>query len=184
MCTVVNDAVTVSAATADEAPLVAQLLQLYLHELSEWKPQPIGPDGNFCYPWLALYWKSPRRYPYLFRSAGGIAGFALVREKEDDETADWAIQLAEFFILHSARRRGVGFAAARHVINQHPGLFEISYDRRNLAAGNFWRRIHAGYETPGAMPVGEQGERYLLNVRPLPPIAPVLPKSNPDSSAP
>lgn len=161
-----NSPVSISLATVGEAPLVASLLQLCLHDLSAWHPRPIRPDGSFAYPWLALYWESPRRYPYLLRSAGDIAGFALVRAKEDDETTDWDFALAEFFVLPRERRDGVGLAAAGYVLNQHPGHFEISYDRRNVAAKNFWRRVNAGFETTGPLPTGEHGERYLLNVGP------------------
>ena len=161
-----NSSVSISLAKVGEAPLVARLLQLCLHDLSAWHPRPIRPDGSFAYPWFALYWESPRRYPYLLRSAGGIAGFALVRAKEDDETADWDFALAEFFVLPKERRHGVGLAAAGQVLNQHRGLFEISYDRRNLAAKRFWPRVSSLYGTPGPMPVGEHGERYLLHVGP------------------
>jgi predicted acetyltransferase len=161
----VSESLSVSPAKADEAQLVARLLQLCLHDLSEWKSQPIGPDGHFIYPWLALYWTSPRRHPYLFRTASGIKGFALVRQKENDEAFDWDFSLAEFFVLRGERQKGLGLAAAKNVINQHPGYVEIAYDRRNLAAKKFWHRVSAGYETHGPMPVGEHGERYLLNVR-------------------
>lgn len=161
-----NSPVSISLATVGEAPLVASLLQLCLHDLSAWHPRPIRPDGSFAYPWFALYWESSRRYPYLLRSAGDIAGFALVRAKEADETADWDFAVAEFFVLPRERRHGVGLAGAGHVLNQHPGLFEVSYDRRNVAAKNFWRRVSAEYGDPGPMPMGEHGERYLLHAGP------------------
>ena len=161
-----NSLVSISLATVGEAPLVASLLQLCLHDLSAWHTRPIRPDSSYAYPWFALYWESPRRYPYLLRSAGEIAGFALVRAKDDDETTDWDFALAEFFVLPKERRRGVGLAAAGYVLNQHSGHFEISYDRRNLAAKNFWHQVSAGYEDPGPMPMGEHGERYLLHAGP------------------
>jgi predicted acetyltransferase len=66
-------------ATLSEAPLLANLLELYLHDLSVAFPAiQLGADGRFGYPWLPLYWSEPeRRFPFLIREAGRVAGFAL-----------------------------------------------------------------------------------------------------------
>ncbi|MGH7955719.1 MAG: hypothetical protein ACREH8_01750 [Opitutaceae bacterium] len=79
-----ENALSIAPASRAEAPLVGRLLQLCLHEISEWMPPETGPGSVFAYPWLPLYWTSPHRHPYLFRSGDEIIGFALVRSKEDD----------------------------------------------------------------------------------------------------
>jgi predicted acetyltransferase len=65
---------TVTSAQHDEKPTVANLIQLYLYDMTESIPFPVGPDGRFEYEFLDRFWQ----FPYLFRSSEEIAGFALV----------------------------------------------------------------------------------------------------------
>ena len=59
------------------------------------------------YPYLPLYWTDPARYPYFMECGGRVAGFALVRGL----APSGGCGLAEFCVLASFRRRGVGAAA-------------------------------------------------------------------------
>ncbi len=76
--------VTVVAASAAERPVLERLLQLYLHDFSEYAAldSPFGEvdeDGLFAYPpGLSGYWQEPDRLPLLIRADGRIAGFVLL----------------------------------------------------------------------------------------------------------
>ena len=71
--------VSLAVATPADAPLLANLLELYLHDLSEAFPIEVGADGRFGYEFLPLYWtEAGRRFPFLIRHGPHIAGFALV----------------------------------------------------------------------------------------------------------
>ena len=50
--------VTLEPATRSDAPLLANLLELYVHDLSEIFPVRIGEDGRFGYERLPLYGRS------------------------------------------------------------------------------------------------------------------------------
>jgi predicted acetyltransferase len=76
-----EDAVSVLPAALADKPVVARLLQLCLHDLSEWTSLQIGLDRSFEYPWLDLYRTSPRRHPCMIRQANVAVGFARVRKK-------------------------------------------------------------------------------------------------------
>ena len=130
--------VEVIRSTAEEMPIMANLLELYAHDFSEFHRIEPGPDGRFGYPDLPLYWSEPGRFPFLIKVGGKIAGFALVKRitqnPEDDETWD----MAEFFVLRGYRRHGVGLQAAHSLWRLFPGRWQVRVMRVNQAALRFW----------------------------------------------
>ena len=79
-----SEGVVVSRAAAEEAPIVANLMQLYIHDFSElWFDREVEgeleADGRYSnYPELETYWRDPGRQAWLFRIKGLPVGFALV----------------------------------------------------------------------------------------------------------
>jgi hypothetical protein len=51
-----SEAVRLQRATPDMAPVLGNLLELYVHDLSEVFPIELGPEGRFGYDKLPLYW--------------------------------------------------------------------------------------------------------------------------------
>ena len=74
--------IEVLAATPQEQPVLANLLELYVYDFSELLGLEIGEDGRYGYPHLSLYWSEPARYPFLVRVDGKLAGFVLVKKSE------------------------------------------------------------------------------------------------------
>ena len=71
--------VEVLPASAEQEPILANLLELYSHDFSEYMELELcGPDGRFGYEHLPLYWKEDGRHPFLIKVSGSLAGFALV----------------------------------------------------------------------------------------------------------
>jgi len=88
--------IEVIPATLEQKPILANLLELYGHDFSEFHDIDLGPDGRFGYKCLPLYWSEPGRHPFLVRVDGRLAGFAFVKrgsEVSGDETV-W--DMAEF----------------------------------------------------------------------------------------
>ena len=54
-------------AAAEQAPILANLLELYAHDFSEFRNLDIGENGRFGYRSLPLYWSEPDRHPFLIR---------------------------------------------------------------------------------------------------------------------
>src|SRR5262249_27583076 len=95
-------------AAPDQQPILANMLELYAHDFSEFHELELGVDGRFGYPYLPLYWSDPNRRPFLVRVGGKLAGLVLVKrgsELSGDETV-W--DMAEFFVVRRYRRRGIG----------------------------------------------------------------------------
>ena len=130
--------VSVDAARLDEKPIIARLLQLYHYDFTEFLDLHLGPDGEYAYRYLDLYWApepGDDRFPFLIRVDGELAGFALVRHVNDHYL------MAEFFVMRPFRRTGVGAIAATEVFKKFPGEWIVHQVPRNLPAQAFWRRI-------------------------------------------
>src|SRR5690606_29081261 len=87
-------------AIPDQKPVVANLIQLYLYDMTEFMPFPVSADGRFEYGFLDRFW----RYPYLIMSGEEIAGFAFVIDEcpLTDTSPCWF--MAEFFVLRAYRQ--------------------------------------------------------------------------------
>lgn len=121
------------------------LLELYIHDFSEFVSIDVSEDGRFGYPDLPLYWCEPRRIPFLARIEGKLAGFALVTRGPglcgDGEVWD----MAEFFVLRRYRHRGVGAEMAEKIWSLCPGRWQIRVRSNNLPARNFWESAIAKF---------------------------------------
>ena len=140
--------VEIAVAGLDERPLLANLLQFYMHDFSEyWAGEVIGEledDGRFeDYP-LDSYWNEPDRIPLLFRLHGRPVGFALLnRWGHIGEPVDR--NMSEFFVVRKHRGGGIGQAAAQAIFSRYPGAWEVAVARRNPRALPFWRRGITSY---------------------------------------
>jgi predicted acetyltransferase len=68
---------SISEAMPEERPVVRHLLQLYLHDFSEFDGDEVNAQGLYHYPWVEEYWHAPNA-AFLFKAAGNYAGFCLV----------------------------------------------------------------------------------------------------------
>src|SRR6266550_3926708 len=114
--------VTLEQAEQADSALLANLLELYLHDLSDVFPIELGLDGRFGYEKLPLYWSEPdRRFPFLIRHGTRVVGVVLITRgppaKEDPHVFD----IAEFFVIRGHRRYGVGRRAALLIWQHLPG---------------------------------------------------------------
>ena len=124
--------IQVLAAQASDAPRLANLLELYLHDFSEFVPSDIGEDGRFGYPYLAAYWQERERFPFLIRVDTKLAGFALVRQGSLLSGDPDVIDMTEFFVLRGWRRRGIGRTAAHTLFRRFPGRWEVRVLEANV----------------------------------------------------
>lgn len=120
--------------------ILARLLELEAHDLSEYvETLRANRHGLFGYAYLDHYWTEAGRFPYFIRSDGELAGLVLIRMTGE------RIEMAEFFVLRSHRRAGVGARAAALAFSRHSGEWEVLHAARNAPAAAFWSRvIHAG----------------------------------------
>jgi len=131
---------TVSRAESQDRKAVGNLLQLYLHDFSEFEGGGgVDEFGLFSYPQLETYWgEDPKRSVHVFRLDEALAGFAFVNDwSPSGQGVD--LGLAEFFVLRAYRRSGVGWEAASRLFETLPGQWEVAVRGQNVPAVNFWR---------------------------------------------
>jgi predicted acetyltransferase len=151
-------------ATPDQGSILANLLELYAHDFSEFHDLELGADGRFGYNSLPLYWRESNRNAFLVRLDGKWAGFVLVKggsEISGDETI-W--DMAEFFIVRGHRRRGIGTGIAHEVWRRLPGLWEVRVMESNHSAHQFWERAISTFvgEAIHSLPIEKGGKRWRV----------------------
>lgn len=141
-----SDCVRLQRATPDEDPLLRNLLELYIHDLSELFPVEVGPDGRFGYDKLARYWAEPdRRHAFLIRCSTRVVGFALATRGSPASDDPEDLDVAEFFVLRRYRRSGVGRRAAVLLWDGVPGRWVVRVSEANRAGVPFWREVVSSY---------------------------------------
>jgi predicted acetyltransferase len=156
--------VEVIAAAHEQEPILANLLELYLHDFSAFLDLDIGEDGRFGYASLPLYWSERGRYPFLIRMDGKLAGLALVKKGPAISGSDAVWDMAEFFVVRGCRGRGVGTLAAHQVWRRFPGQWEVRVMQRNTLARRFWAGAISTFVGEAIQPVRleKDGEAWDL----------------------
>ena len=151
----------VIAAGGEQQTTLANLLELYAHDFSEFHPLEIGVSGRFGYPSLPLYWSEPGRCPLLIKMGGNLAGFAFVKRGSEFSGSLAVWDMAEFFVLRGYRRRGIGTQAAHEVWRQFPGPWEIRVMQSNVSAHPFWECAISEFTGEAPHPVfAEKGGKH------------------------
>jgi predicted acetyltransferase len=132
--------VEIFPALPEQEPILANMLELYAHDFSEFIDLKLGADGRFGYKHLSQYWKEADRYPFLIMADGHFAGFVLVRKGSGISSDADVWDIAEFFIVRGSRRRGLGTKVAQEIWKRFPGKWEVRVIDRNQNAKDFWRR--------------------------------------------
>jgi|ERR1017187_941042 predicted acetyltransferase len=137
--------IEVVSASLEHQSIVANLLELYVHDFSEFHPVELGEDGRFGYPDLPLYWSESSRHPFLVTVDGKLAGFAFVR-KGSRVVADQNVwDMAEFFVLRGYRRSGTGTRVAHEVLRRFSGQWEVRVLQANVSARQFWQHAISAF---------------------------------------
>jgi predicted acetyltransferase len=161
-----REIITLQRATRDLGPLLRDLLNSYIHELSEIFPVERGPDGRFEYERLSVYWDEPEgRHAFVINRGDNVAGFALATRGSPatDDPDDYDV--AEFFVLPAYRRWGVGRHAAIALWNEMPGQWVVRVSEANRPGLRFWTEVIAAYTSgtfgDGARPDHPPGWRVF-----------------------
>ncbi len=132
--------IEVIPALPEQEPILANLLELYAHDFSEFIDLKLDADGCFGYEHLPLYWQEPHRYPFLIMVNGQWAGFVLMHRGSQISGDVNVWDVAEFFIIRGYRRRGIGRIVAHEVWRKFLGKWEVRVIKQNHKAKDFWAR--------------------------------------------
>jgi predicted acetyltransferase len=136
---------TVGQVGPESEPVLRNLFEHYLHDMSEWFQFDTQPDGSYSYDTSAI-WKKPAS-AYLVRVNAALAGFALIGSAEQWLGAAGAgvHDVHEFFVLRKYRRDGLGRELALRLWAERPGPWLVRAAEGNQPAVAFWRNTIAGY---------------------------------------
>jgi predicted acetyltransferase len=157
--------VTLEIATKNVSSLLSNLLELYVHDLSEIFPIKVGADGRFGYDKLPLYWSEPdTHFAYLIRLEAEVAGFALVTRGSPATDDPNDLDMSEFFVLRSYRRSGVGRRAAFLVWDRLPGRWVVRVSEMNHAGLVFWKGAIREYTQGAWHETKHPGKSHMFRV--------------------
>ena len=158
--------VVLDAATADDAALLSNLLELYIYDLSAAFPSvELGSDGRFGYSKLALYWSEPdRHFPFLIRWDSRVVGFALATRGSPASDDPNVFDVAEFFVIRRHRRSGVGRRAAMLLWKRFPGSWIVRASEGVPGVVPFWGSVVAEFTSGAAAEFKRPGSPYGWHV--------------------
>ncbi len=130
--------ITLVPVTLEEREILANLLEKYEYEFSQYTGRDINRLGLYGYKYLDCYWIEPGRWAYFIMAGGKLAGFAMVYTLPEAACRETDFSLAEFFIMPKYRRRGAGKAAFFDVLRRHRGRWQLMRHPKNLTSASFW----------------------------------------------
>jgi predicted acetyltransferase len=122
----VSEDVRLVAVEPAQRTVLANLIQLYRHDLSEHRGYELDETGTYAYAHLDDYLGGPDRESWFIRVEGRLAGFVLTHRLPDGV---W--QVSELFVARPYRRRGVGRIALAKAFRLHDGRWTCFVDETN-----------------------------------------------------
>lgn len=154
--------VEVIRAASEQEPVLANLLELYAHDFSEFIDLQLQPNGRYGNAGLSRFWEDDEHLPFLVWVDGHLAGFVLAEKGSRINRDPRMWDVAEFFVVRRYRRRGVGAAVAHEVWRRIPGPWEVRVLEANAPARAFWRAAVGAFtgSPPRSIFVEQQGNRW------------------------
>ncbi|QHW32821.1 GNAT family N-acetyltransferase [Paenibacillus rhizovicinus] len=139
----------------EDKTILANLIQLYRYDSSEFDGHVLTAHGNYLYKYFDHQWTDEYRRPFIVRVDGEIAGFVLVsldvpRQYVKLSKAEQTHVISEFFIMRKYRRKGVGRQVAASIFLRFPGMWEVRQTVGNKDAYAFWKRVIGRFAGEGA----------------------------------
>ena len=141
-------------AKIEQKPMLANLLELYAYDFTEFADFDIGENGFYGYEWLPLYWTESNRFPYLIYVDGKLAGLVLVQKGSPISDDKEIFDIAEFFIMRKYKRKKIGTTAAIKVWEKFKGTWQVRVLIENKIACAFWLNVIK--EFIGSIPLGNK----------------------------
>jgi predicted acetyltransferase len=126
-------------------PILRNLYEHYVHDMSEWFSINVRADGAFGHDTSSL-WRADVAVT-LAREGGELAGFGIVSSAEKWLGKPAARDIKDFFILRRFRHKGVGDALAKHLWDTSPAEWLVRVLAANSPAASFWRRTVRSYSS-------------------------------------
>lgn len=131
-----------------EEPVLFNLLQKYLYEMSTYYNNEMDENGNFPYKYLPYYFKEEAseqgRQAFFFYDDSQRTGFALINTHSfTGKQVNNCI--AEFTIFPAYRRQGNGMKALDALRAARRGSWQLKYSNANRSGAAFWQKVKQNY---------------------------------------
>ncbi|MDR2547780.1 MAG: GNAT family N-acetyltransferase [Lachnospiraceae bacterium] len=161
--------VKLKRALLEDREIIANLLEKYSYEFSQYDDRDVNKLGLYGYQYLDYYWTETNRHPYIIEADENIAGFVMINDFPEANDRETDFSVSEFFVMHKYRRRGVGEKAFLMVMNLHKGKWQLKRHPKNLASVSFWDKVvdeytNGNYELIKSYPNTEYGDGTLGDV--------------------
>jgi predicted acetyltransferase len=128
----------------EDRELFWNINQKYLYEMTLYYPDEMDGQGNYHYGYFDAYFTDPERSARFIFDDDTLVGFVMLNPYSAiDHRPDHTI--AEFTIFPSYRRKHYALDAARRILAEHPGKWEIKYNEKNFGAKKLWTMVAAPY---------------------------------------
>jgi predicted acetyltransferase len=140
--------IELTLASAKDDATLRNLYQLYLYEYSQfmtgWR---VLDTGRFFDDELENWWEKPGRVVHFVRANLSLAGFVMlgIDTTSSLNGQTHVNEVAEFFVMASLQRQGVGAKVAAMIFDRYPGHWHVYQMNENLRAQTFWRKVIGTY---------------------------------------
>ncbi|MCL2488237.1 MAG: GNAT family N-acetyltransferase [Oscillospiraceae bacterium] len=165
--------VTLRPVERDEREILANLLEKYNYEFSQYDGTQVNRLGLFGCRHLDLYWLEGNRWAYFIEADDKLAGFVMINDIPEASDRETDFSVAEFFVMYPHRRKGVGKQAFYMAADLHKGRWQLKRHPKNIPSVYFWDNIINQYTNghfelvksyPGAdYPDGSLGDIFFFD---------------------
>lgn len=127
-----------------EKEILRNLLEKYDYEFSQYDQRDVNALGLYGYDYLDYYWTEEDRWACFIKVDQKLAGFVMVNTYAE-VIAETDYTMAEFFVMHKYRGKGVGRYAAFQVFDMFPGKWQLKRHPKNLGSVHFWNKVIQEY---------------------------------------
>ena len=129
---------------AKDRELLWNINQKYLYEMTNFYDDPMDENGNYHYGHFDEYFSDPKRTAYFIYNDDILIGFAMLCPYSYiGQTPDYT--MAEFTVFPAYRRKHFALEAAKIILENHPGKWEIKYNEKNSGAKKLWNTLTEPY---------------------------------------
>jgi len=137
--------VTLRQVRLEEREILANLLEKYAYEFSQYDKRDVNPLGLYGYMYLDYYWTENKRWAYFIEVGGSLAGFVMINDYPEAEDRETDFSLSEFFVVYKYRRSGVGKKAFFMAVDRHRGRWQLKMHPKNAVSVGFWEAAVSEY---------------------------------------
>ena len=125
----------------EEREILANLLEKFDYEFSQYADNDVNKLGLYGYPALDYYWMEESRCAYFILVSGKLAGFAMIYNHREEGEPETDFQISEFFVMYKYRRTGVGKQAFFQLLDRHKGRAGLKSVSKNVTSMRFWDSV-------------------------------------------